>query len=47
MGLRRGQQSLGEKKSMNKEVFPFTKPLQKVQLLSFAVIKNEVSLRRQ
>lgn len=36
-----------KKKSMNKEIFPFTKPLQKVQLLSFAVIKNEVSLRRQ
>lgn len=52
MGLKRGQQSLGEKKKacrmqMNKEIFLFAKLLQKMQLLSFAVIKNEVPLHQQ
>lgn len=51
MGLRCGQQSLGEKKAcmmqMNKEIFLFTKLLQNVQLLLFAFIKNEVPLHRQ
>lgn len=32
---------------MNKEIFLFAKLLQKMQLLSFAVIKNEVPLHQQ